>query len=81
MSHRMLYPWWVTELLKRQAIDSVKSMINEAKAGREWKWEDDEVARLAELYAFHGESIGDSPPSIAKGRRPREPRLVQRSLL
>ena len=49
---RMPYPWWVESAKRRIVVESVESMIEEARSGREWKWKDREVRRLSELFEW-----------------------------
>ena len=49
---RMPYPWWVSDSAKARAIRCVVQMVEEAKAGRQWKWTDSEVKELGKIYEF-----------------------------
>jgi hypothetical protein len=61
---RMPYPWWVSESRKARAIECIVQMMEEAEAGRQWKWTDTEVKNLARIYRFD-ESFPESPPASA----------------
>jgi SAM-dependent methyltransferase len=57
---RMPYPWWVSESSKRIAVQRIVQMIDDAKAGRHWKWNDPEVQEVAEMYRFDESAIGSA---------------------
>ncbi len=47
---RMPYPWWVDESKRQVAVELVGSMIEEARGGREWTWNDRELRQLSEIF-------------------------------
>ncbi len=50
---RMPYPWWVTSDDKARIIRTVKSMIEDARNGKLWDWNDKQLRQLGEDFEFH----------------------------
>jgi len=78
---RMPYPWWVPESSKRLAVQRIVRMIDDAKAGRHWKWSELEVQELAELYGYDESAVGGTPPALRSKRDSSADYRVQMSLL
>lgn len=49
---RMPYPWWVSRVRRREVVESVRSMVEEARAGRVWRREDECVRRVGRLFEW-----------------------------
>ena len=47
---RMPYPWWVADNDRAEVISAVKSMIEDARNGRVWTWEDKQIHQLGEFF-------------------------------
>lgn len=77
---RMPYPWWVSESAKDRATQSVLDMVEQAKAGRHWKWTDPEVKDLAGIYEFDESSAKSASETDRSARVLPTNRLGQLSL-
>lgn len=78
---RMPYPWWVSESTKQLATNRVVLMLDEAMAGRQWKWTDPEIKDLADLYQFVDLAVDSRASNRPLAAQSRADRLVQQSLI
>ena len=56
---RMPYPWWVSNNVRSEVINSVKSMIEEARNGKIWSWDDNQIRRLGGFF-----ELGNKFPEV-----------------
>ena len=58
---RLPYPWWVNGANKATAIEVVKKAVAEAIAGRAFELNDQEIAKLGELYQLDADNEAGFP--------------------
>ncbi len=65
---RMPYPWWVYDNARSEVISSVKSMIEEARKGKIWSWEDNQIRQLGEFFELGNEYLETTRPQAFQNR-------------
>lgn len=65
---RMPYPWWVSSDDKSKVIAMVKSMIEGARSGKVWTWDDKQIHQLGEFFELGSEHPGLATPSSAASK-------------
>ena len=63
---RMPYPWWVSAAARSEVISLVKSMIEEARNGKIWSWNDHQIRRLGGFFDLGNKFPDAIPPQTSQ---------------
>ncbi len=59
---RLPYPFWVPADMKAEATMRVKALVQQAQAGRVFRWGDAEIVEVGEIFVWESEGINFSAP-------------------
>ena len=54
---RMPYPWWISSDEKIIVINLVKAMIEDARKGKIWLWEDEQLRQLDNVFTMPNHNL------------------------